>query len=86
MPWKRRAAGIVISYGDKRLPVSVEFLNASQHGLVQPQDPRVTWAGLKAQGRLEGFGLGADPAYHPATGDSARDLVIGWGSTFDRRL
>ena len=44
------AGGIVISYGDKGLPVSVEFLNASQHGLVQPQDPRVTLAGLKAQG------------------------------------
>jgi uncharacterized protein YuzE len=41
--------GIVISYGDKGLPVSVEFLNASPHGIVQPQDPRVTLAGLKAQ-------------------------------------
>jgi uncharacterized protein YuzE len=41
--------GIVISYGDNGLPVSVEFLNASRHGLVQPQDPRVTLAGLKAQ-------------------------------------
>ncbi len=42
--------GIIISYDAKGLPVSVEFLNASEHGLVQPQDPRVTLAGLKAQG------------------------------------
>ncbi len=40
--------GIVISYDDTGLPVSVEFLNAAKHGLVQPQDPRVTLAGLKA--------------------------------------
>lgn len=39
--------GIIISYGDKGLPVSVEFLNASLHGLIQPQDPTVTLAGLK---------------------------------------
>ncbi len=42
--------GVIISYGDNGLPVSVEFLNASQHGLVQPEDPTVTLAGLKVQG------------------------------------
>lgn len=42
--------GVIISYGDKGLPVSVEFLNASQHGLVQRQDPMVTLTGLKVQG------------------------------------
>jgi len=41
--------GVVISYSDKGLPVSVEFLNASQHGLVQRQDPTVTLTGLKVQ-------------------------------------
>jgi hypothetical protein len=30
--------------------VSVEFLNAAQHGLVQRQDPTVTLTGLKVQG------------------------------------
>lgn len=42
--------GIVISNGDKGLLVSVEFLNASEHGLVQGKDPKVTLAGLKVQG------------------------------------
>jgi uncharacterized protein YuzE len=41
--------GVVINYGDKGLPVSVEFLNASQHGFVQRQDPTVTLTGLKVQ-------------------------------------
>lgn len=41
--------GVVISYSDKGLPVSVEFLNASKHGLVQRQDPTVTLTGLKVQ-------------------------------------
>jgi uncharacterized protein YuzE len=42
--------GVVISYGDKGVPVSVEFLNTSQHGLIRRQDPTVTLAGLKVQG------------------------------------
>jgi uncharacterized protein YuzE len=42
--------GVIISYGDNGLPVSVEFLNAAQHGLVQRQDPTVTLTGLKVQG------------------------------------
>lgn len=40
---------IVISYGAQGLPVSVEFLNTSAHGLVKPGDPKVTLAGLKLQ-------------------------------------
>ncbi len=42
--------GILISYDEKGLPVSVEFLNASKHGLIQPGDPKVVLTGLKAQG------------------------------------
>jgi uncharacterized protein YuzE len=42
--------GIIISYGQEGLPVSVEFLNASRHGLVQAQDPRVVLTGLTPQG------------------------------------
>lgn len=41
---------IVIRYNAQGLPVSVEFVNASARGLVQPRDPRVTLAGLKVQG------------------------------------
>ena len=41
--------GVVISFDDKGLPVSVEFLNASQHGFLERQDPTVTLAGLKAR-------------------------------------
>jgi hypothetical protein len=42
--------GIIISYSQEGLPVSVEFLNASRHGLVQAQDPRVVLTGLTPQG------------------------------------
>lgn len=43
------SGGVVISYDDEGLPVSVEFLNASEHGFVRRQDPRVTLTGLKVQ-------------------------------------
>ena len=42
--------GVIISYGAEGLPVSVEFLNASRHGLIQRQDPTITLTGLKVQG------------------------------------
>jgi uncharacterized protein YuzE len=41
--------GVIISYGDKGLPLSVEFLNASQHGIIQRQDPTITLTGLRPQ-------------------------------------
>jgi len=41
--------GILISYDESGRPVAVEFLNASKHGLVQSQDPRVVVSGLRAQ-------------------------------------
>ena len=38
--------GVIISQGDKGLPVSVEFLNTSQHGLVQRQETQLSrWPG-----------------------------------------
>jgi uncharacterized protein YuzE len=43
------SGGIVISYNEDGLPVSVEFLNASRHGLIQPQDPRIVVTGLRTQ-------------------------------------
>jgi len=43
------AGGIVISYNEDGMPVSVEFLNASGHGLLEASDPRVTVAGLRAR-------------------------------------
>jgi|GEM_PF-246323 len=41
--------GIIISYNEKGLPVTVEFVNASKHGLVKPEDPSIVVAGLRAQ-------------------------------------
>jgi len=43
------AGGIVISYNADGMPVSVEFLNASRHGLLEAGDPRVTVSGLRAR-------------------------------------
>ncbi len=40
---------VVISYGNEGLSMSVEFLNASEHGLVEAQDPKITLAGLEVQ-------------------------------------
>jgi len=34
--------GVIVTYGEKNEPVSIEFLNASQHGLINNKEISVT--------------------------------------------